>query len=144
MPLREYSSTNDGNEFMGASCRRHVVRTDGGPRQRLDRRMDLDAKSFSCARAYGMGRGRLESRPYKDSGNDRKRLQNDLGETTESVAEHAGLTVWQRNYYEHIVRTEGELERIRDYIRENPAKWDEDSENPQANAPVSRGDKPER
>jgi hypothetical protein len=55
-----------------------------------------------------------------------------------------GLPVWQRNYYEHIVRTEGELERIRDYIRENPAKWDEDSENPQANAPVSRGDKPKR
>ncbi len=34
----------------------------------------------------------------------------------------AGRPVWQRNYFEHIVRTDGELERIRDYIRENPAK----------------------
>jgi len=40
-----------------------------------------------------------------------------------------GEPVWQRSYYEHIVRTEGELERIRDYIRENPAKWDDDPEN---------------
>lgn len=31
--------------------------------------------------------------------------------------------VWQRNYYEHIVRNETELERIRQYIVENPAKW---------------------
>jgi putative transposase len=43
-----------------------------------------------------------------------------------------GMPAWQRNYYEHIVRTEGELERIRDCIRENPAKWDEDPENPRA------------
>jgi len=46
----------------------------------------------------------------------------------------AGKPVWQRNYYEHIVRTEGELERIRDYIRENPEKWDDDPENPQRSA----------
>ncbi len=38
--------------------------------------------------------------------------------------------VWQRNYYEHIVRDEDELTRIRQYIRDNPAKWAEDSENP--------------
>ncbi|MDX1414284.1 MAG: transposase, partial [Candidatus Promineifilaceae bacterium] len=38
--------------------------------------------------------------------------------------------VWQRNYYEHIVRNEGSLQRIRDYIVGNPALWDEDRENP--------------
>ena len=40
-----------------------------------------------------------------------------------SVNEHRGTTgrpVWQRNYYEHIVRDEDELERIREYIRNNP------------------------
>ena len=31
-----------------------------------------------------------------------------------------GGAVWQRNYYEHIVRSESELNRIRDYIRNNP------------------------
>lgn len=38
--------------------------------------------------------------------------------------------LWQRNYYEHIIRDEADLERIRDYIQSNPADWDEDEENP--------------
>ena len=38
--------------------------------------------------------------------------------------------VWQRNYYEHIVRNENELNRIRRYIIHNPAKWQYDRENP--------------
>jgi REP-associated tyrosine transposase len=41
-----------------------------------------------------------------------------------------GETIWQRNYYEHVVRDEGELERIRDYIDANPPCWDKDKENP--------------
>lgn len=38
--------------------------------------------------------------------------------------------LWQRNYYEHIIRSEDSLNRIRGYIRCNPARWDEDIENP--------------
>jgi putative transposase len=38
--------------------------------------------------------------------------------------------VWQRNYYEHIIRNEHSLQRIREYIDANPAKWDIDPENP--------------
>jgi putative transposase len=38
--------------------------------------------------------------------------------------------IWQRNYYEHIVRNETELNQIRQYIRSNPASWMEDEENP--------------
>jgi REP element-mobilizing transposase RayT len=34
--------------------------------------------------------------------------------------------LWQRNYWEHIVRDESELNRIRDYIRNNPLKWEMD------------------
>ena len=37
---------------------------------------------------------------------------------------------WQRNYYEHIVRNEDDLNRIRAYIANNPARWEEDAENP--------------
>jgi len=43
-----------------------------------------------------------------------------------------GVSVWQRNYYEHIVRDEESLIRIRRYILGNPACWEEDPENPQA------------
>ena len=38
---------------------------------------------------------------------------------------------WQRNYYEHIIRNEDELNKIREYIRNNPLKWHLDRENPE-------------
>ena len=34
-----------------------------------------------------------------------------------------GMKLWQRNYWEHIVRNEPELNRIREYIHNNPAQW---------------------
>ena len=41
-----------------------------------------------------------------------------------------GRIVWQRNYYEHIVRNEKELDRIREYVINNPIQWESDKENP--------------
>ena len=38
--------------------------------------------------------------------------------------------LWQRSYYEHVVRSERALQRIREYILNNPARWDTDIENP--------------
>ncbi len=37
---------------------------------------------------------------------------------------------WQRNYYEHIIRNEKELNRMRKYIIDNPLKWELDKYNP--------------
>ena len=42
-----------------------------------------------------------------------------------------GAPVWQRNYYERIIRDDEELAAIREYIRDNPARWDEDPNNPE-------------
>ena len=39
--------------------------------------------------------------------------------------------VWQRNYYEHIIRNEDKLYKIRQYIQNNPLKWHMDRENPE-------------
>lgn len=39
--------------------------------------------------------------------------------------------VWQRNYYEHVIRNEAELDRVRQYVLVNPEKWQEDTENPE-------------
>ncbi|MEW6141490.1 MAG: hypothetical protein AB1733_24980, partial [Thermodesulfobacteriota bacterium] len=39
-------------------------------------------------------------------------------------------TVWQRNYYEHIIRNDISLQRIRQYIADNPLQWNMDRENP--------------
>jgi REP element-mobilizing transposase RayT len=38
--------------------------------------------------------------------------------------------LWQRNYYEHIIRSEPELDRITRYIESNPARWTDDNQNP--------------
>lgn len=42
------------------------------------------------------------------------------------------VPLWQRGYYERVVRDDDELERIRDYIRDNPREWELDRENPNA------------
>ncbi len=41
-----------------------------------------------------------------------------------------GVPVWQRNYHDRIIRNEREMSRIWDYIDANPARWDDDDENP--------------
>jgi REP element-mobilizing transposase RayT len=41
-----------------------------------------------------------------------------------------GMPVWQRNYYEHVIRNAEELHRIRQYIVNNPLQWALDRENP--------------
>jgi len=38
--------------------------------------------------------------------------------------------LWQRGYYDHVVRDEDDLERIREYIEVNPVRWVLDPENP--------------
>ena len=40
-----------------------------------------------------------------------------------------GVPIWQRNYYEHIVRNDQAYNAIRQYIHFNPASWDADKEN---------------
>ena len=49
-----------------------------------------------------------------------------------------GLAVWQRNYYEHVVRGENELDGIREYIANNPVQWEMDRENPLRTSDESR------
>lgn len=43
---------------------------------------------------------------------------------------HPGTPVWQRNYYERVVRNDAELDGVRWYIAENPLKWHLDADNP--------------
>ena len=41
-----------------------------------------------------------------------------------------GQPLWQRNYYEHVIRNDRDLDRVRQYILENPGRWAEDPDNP--------------
>ena len=38
--------------------------------------------------------------------------------------------IWQRNYYEHIIRNDKDLRNKTDYIEANPVSWAQDDENP--------------
>ena len=46
-----------------------------------------------------------------------------------AVRDTSGLSIWQRNYYEHIIRDETELAQKHDYIEANPSRWAQDEEN---------------
>ena len=53
--------------------------------------------------------------------------------TTKRVNEERRMErspLWQRNFYEHVIRNEADLGRIRQYIVDNPVRWAEDPENP--------------
>ena len=46
------------------------------------------------------------------------------------LSERAGHPLWQRNYYEHIIRNGEVLEKAQRYILLNPERWEKDAENP--------------
>lgn len=47
--------------------------------------------------------------------------------------------IWQRNYYEHIIRNENDYDRIYEYIQNNPVKWELDSLHPANVGAAPRG-----
>ena len=62
-------------------------------------------------------------------------VQNFKAVTTRTINARRGTPgqpVWQRNYYEHIIRGERDLHAIRDYIENNPLRWALDSLHPNA------------
>ena len=48
-----------------------------------------------------------------------------------AIAGYEHARVWQRSFYDHIVRSESALERVRQYVVDNPARWGEDEDNPE-------------
>jgi len=47
------------------------------------------------------------------------------------IRDNAGAPFWQRGFYEHIVRNERDLNAVRQYVADNPLKWQLDRDNPQ-------------
>ena len=52
-----------------------------------------------------------------------------VARTIKKIPEYCMAEIWQRNYYEHIIRNEQDLTEKRDYIRKNPQNWSKDEEN---------------
>ncbi|MBI1806765.1 MAG: transposase [Ignavibacteria bacterium] len=57
------------------------------------------------------------------------RFKMNSGKRINEARQIPGNPVWQRNYYEHIIRTEKELSRIQDYVINNPVQWEYDRNN---------------
>jgi REP element-mobilizing transposase RayT len=51
-----------------------------------------------------------------------------------------GAPVWQRNYYEHIIRNKRALQAIRQYIHNNPRQWNLDRDHPAQGRPEAASD----
>lgn len=84
------------------------------------------------------------SEPPEDSASGPKPLGRLIGafKTTSTrrvnvLRDALGAPLWQRDFYEHIVRNDLDLSRIREYIAANPRTWLQDEYNP-ANATVCR------
>ena len=78
--------------------------------------------------------GATHASPLQHPPGPRKRsLGTIVGAYKFAVSEHvnrsghpSSLPIWQRNYYDHVIRDDVALDRIRQYIADNPARWAED------------------
>ena len=64
--------------------------------------------------------------PMWASAPTRKRISNLVRSWKILVTKELGYSIWQRSYYDHIIRGENDYTQILRYIEENPAKWHED------------------
>jgi REP element-mobilizing transposase RayT len=83
-----------------------------------------------------VGRGGSRPAPTRPDMPKRKPLDQLIGAFKTVSAKYInqlrqtpGAPVWQRNYYEHIIRNDRALQAIRHYIQNNPLKWQQDGDN---------------
>ena len=118
---------------LGAGVTANVSTTDQGPRRRIRRGAPMCAPGGVAGEAgFAPGRAPLPTiiQWFKTmTTNEYMR-----GVKTQGWTPFRGQ-LWQRNYYEHVVRDEESLNQIRQYILDNPARWEFDRENPAATAP---------
>jgi REP element-mobilizing transposase RayT len=78
--------------------------------------------------------GATHASPLPSRGPSPRSLGAIVGSFKSAVSRRAGLeldsaNIWQRNYYEHIIRDQPDHERIANYITANPLNWENDEEN---------------
>lgn len=75
-----------------------------------------------------LSRAGLEPAPTKVSLSEIVRqLKTFSAKRINSIRKTPGLSVWQRSYYDHIIRDEKSYQIIAEYINTNPQKWESDS-----------------
>ncbi len=73
----------------------------------------------------GDGRDRPVQKPLPD-------LIGAFKTTSSKLIHRAGFTdfSWHRSFYDHVIRKDESLDKVREYIRNNPKQWELDEENP--------------
>ena len=117
--------------FLGASDVEQRRAQQAAPLQRSRPRVDPGAPGVTDARAQ-QAAPLQRSRPRVDPGALGAIVRSFKARVTRDVRAAMGfdVAVWQRNYHEHVIRDERSLHRIRQYIIDNPARWEFDRENP--------------
>ncbi len=140
-PRRDVDGDKPGE---GTSPRRDV---DGDkPGETTSPRRDVDGgkrgETTSPRRDVDGGKRGGVTPPLRDTGYEREPRKHTLGQilayykyqTTKIInqTDHSpGRRIWQRNYWEHIIRNDNSYETIRQYVLENPLHWAQDEENPE-------------
>jgi len=90
-----------------------------------------DLKRMGLEQA-GLEQAGLEPAPTRNLGLSEvvRQLKTFSARRINELRNMPGFPVWQRNYYEHIISNEDELNAIREYSCANPKNWDIDTENP--------------
>jgi putative transposase len=104
----------------------HQGRVVAGQIEQLPERFDLELDEFIVMPNHvhlivGLGSRARQASPL--------RLGTVIGSFKSGSSRVVGRTLWQRGYYDHVVRDEDDLARARKYIAENPIRWALDPEN---------------
>jgi putative transposase len=122
----------------------HIVEEEWFRTTEIRREIILDAFVIMPNHLHGI----VTIASVSSSGGDRRSPLQESGPTPRSLSSFVGgfkaavtkringpqkspASIWQRNYYEHVIRNEKSLEAIRSYIMSNPANWAHDRNNPQ-------------
>jgi len=112
---------------------RNRIRNRRDTLQRVSTESESESESESgMGMEPGMGMGTIEQfgKPTHNSIPTIVRLfKSTVTKQINQIRQTPGIPVWQRNYYEHIIRDTDDLSRIRHYIENNPKNWNNDEYN---------------
>ena len=93
--------------------------------------MDCNAKSFArdCDNLKGGRTPPLQREEYTLGQIIAYFKYQSTKEINKFLKNESNQKLWQRNYFEHIIRNEKSLDKIRQYIRNNPLNWETDRNN---------------
>ena len=55
-------------------------------------------------------------------------LSNVIQQMKRITSMQAGISLWQKGFYDHVIRNDEDLANVRQYIRNNPLKWIQDKD----------------